>query len=463
MVEVNKFKTWVSLSRKVAKNFRRSLEEIAEALASKSNNPSLGRGPIPIPIPVRNNPSNNPFIGGGRRNFSTYNFKKASSFNYVNKGFARSPVSLNSRLWPYSPFRFTGGSSVLMKGIFPGTLYKNFTNSNARYFSSYSTQHLTRDAVQNLTSSLRAFFYNANSNGFQINSTLKAKTYHGNANLASESVKNTFQLANKQIQDDIDVSEEIDPLFKNLTPILGSFVDFKIEIPKLSIPQMSFIDEEILDTINVDFVNYQHEMNAILSDIKTIFDNYGSVPMSIERSTSNGGDEEKPNSKIFRLHFPNYDADKVEQLLTEIGVTRGIVYEDVAPSTPVEDPMKSPMERQSSSLLSNDDSCDNSSNDLDDNSDSSSYFFDSSSLLNQHVAQLNEFSFAAMNLVSMQDIQDDILNQSEPEPLISDNGSSSVSSISDDEFYRVLSFSNNSSSRRDNFSLVLPLSDELVV
>ncbi|ODV58630.1 Spg5p ASCRUDRAFT_9984 [Ascoidea rubescens DSM 1968] len=472
MVEVNKFRTWVSLSRKVAKNFRRSLEELADALASRSN-PSLGRAPVPVPVPVRNNPSN-PFLREARRNFSTYNPRK-STFNYIKSGYRANPVNLSHKLWPYSAFRFTGGSSVLMKGIFPGTLYKNFTNTNARYFSSYSTSHLSRDAVQNLTSSLRAFFYNVNSNGFQVNSTLKSKSYHGNANLALENVQNAFELANKAHHSDND-NNSIDPLFKNLNPVLGSFVDFKIESPRLSIPKMSFIDEEILDTITSDFHNYQQEMNVVLNDIKTIFTNYGSLPMSIETSPSSGGDEEKPNSylkntynsysdnynnsnsKSFRLHFPNYDVGKVEQLLTEIGVTRGIVYEDNSPSNPNVDVGVSNnlMERQPSSLIPNHNS--NGANSS--IAESSRYFVDSNSHFDE---QLNASSFAPMNIVSLQEVQNDTLNQTEPEPLISDNGSSSVSSVSNDEFYRVLSFTNNSPSLRDNFSLVLPLSDELVI
>ena len=110
----------------------------------------------------------------------------------------------------------------------------------------------------------------------------------------------------------------------------GSFVDFKLsptvtalgcfgatgtaakvsdyESPTLNTPGL-------LDMLSGDFARSLKELAAILNDLKAL-STLGDLPLSLH------------DNSTLRVRFPGCDAESVENLCLEVGVTRGMVYQD---------------------------------------------------------------------------------------------------------------------------------------
>ncbi|ANB14317.1 hypothetical protein AWJ20_5282 [Sugiyamaella lignohabitans] len=103
-------------------------------------------------------------------------------------------------------------------------------------------------------------------------------------------------------------------------PTESSFVDFDVT-PRFSLP-LSGVDltDDALLTIERDMELHLQEIRSIIVDIRRIA-NLGELPISIER-----------NGNVIRVHFPNADSARVEQLLNDLEVSRGIIMDTVGPT-----------------------------------------------------------------------------------------------------------------------------------
>ncbi|CAN6611963.1 hypothetical protein TRVA0_005S00298 [Trichomonascus vanleenenianus] len=97
----------------------------------------------------------------------------------------------------------------------------------------------------------------------------------------------------------------------------SSYVDFDIT-PTFTIARATDLTEETVASLQRDIEAYTCEVQRILEDIKRVAASLGELPISIEQ-----------NNTTIRVHFPNADADKVRQLLTDVEVSRGAVRENV--------------------------------------------------------------------------------------------------------------------------------------
>ena len=109
----------------------------------------------------------------------------------------------------------------------------------------------------------------------------------------------------------------------------GSYLNFKVTPtitavgPLSSIPraqseeqtQNSLNCEGLLDVLSVDFARALKDLAAIMNDLKRL-STLGDLPISL------------PNSSTLRVRFPGCDADTVESLCQELGIRRGLVYQD---------------------------------------------------------------------------------------------------------------------------------------
>ena len=127
------------------------------------------------------------------------------------------------------------------------------------------------------------------------------------------------------------LQEEAGRKMRNSHPLSpGSYLDFKVTPtitaigPLSSIPharsgkqaQDSLNCEGLLDVLSVDFARALKDLAAIMNDLKRLA-TLGDLPISL------------PNSATLRVRFPGCDADSVECLCQELGIRRGLVYQDI--------------------------------------------------------------------------------------------------------------------------------------
>lgn len=93
----------------------------------------------------------------------------------------------------------------------------------------------------------------------------------------------------------------------------GTFVDFNFA-PQLSL-ETEQLTTESLDQLERDLQAFVQETKVLLKDIKTVCASLGELPVSVNKNT-------------VRVHFPNADAEKVNLMLKDIGVTRGVITEE---------------------------------------------------------------------------------------------------------------------------------------
>ena len=110
----------------------------------------------------------------------------------------------------------------------------------------------------------------------------------------------------------------------------GSYLDFKVTPTITAVGPLSNVlrarsedqthdslnCEGLLDVLSVDFARALKDLAAIMNDLKRL-STLGDLPISL------------PNSSTLRVRFPGCDADSVECLCQEIGIRRGLVYQDI--------------------------------------------------------------------------------------------------------------------------------------
>ncbi|CCH44875.1 Stationary phase protein 5 [Wickerhamomyces ciferrii] len=290
----NRLRNLVSLTRGAVRDARQALDELINSLGPRPQ-PALVR------VPVRNTRGPRFPVPNGRRGFSTSARALRSTTTTFGNNFIKTPrftkptSNIAGKLWPYSAFR----RPAIGKGPFPSGLYRNFVNLNSRQFSTFGG-NVSREAVQNLTTSLRCFL---NNGGDLVLSSKMSKggnpssiSYHGCA--STNEAPQTFQMARTESTD---------------IQTIGAFVEFTLPKLELSIPSMSFINSEILETIESDLETIKYEINEIQKQVQLISDTYGALPL------------ERRKDAIL-IHFPNLDVEEVEKLLIELGIDKGIVY-----------------------------------------------------------------------------------------------------------------------------------------
>jgi len=111
----------------------------------------------------------------------------------------------------------------------------------------------------------------------------------------------------------------------------GSFVDFRLDPTITALSPLAagspfggptaeaattLGDEGFLDILSVDFARAVKELSAVMNDIKRLA-SLGDLPILLEK----GG--------LLRVRFPGVDADTVMRLCDDLGVSRGVIGQDV--------------------------------------------------------------------------------------------------------------------------------------
>lgn len=108
----------------------------------------------------------------------------------------------------------------------------------------------------------------------------------------------------------------------------GSYVDFRVTPtitavgPLSSIPLATSTHEEeslhndiVMNTLSVDFARALKDLAIIMNDLQKL-STLGDLSMCL------------PNSSTLRVRFPGCDADTVHKLCVELGICRGLIYQD---------------------------------------------------------------------------------------------------------------------------------------
>tara|TARA_R110002003_G_scaffold32_8_gene1964 strand:+ start:2423 stop:3580 length:1158 start_codon:yes stop_codon:yes gene_type:complete len=105
------------------------------------------------------------------------------------------------------------------------------------------------------------------------------------------------------------ITFNINPTVTALTPLkaVKGFASFSQEKDSLN-------NEGLLDVLSVDFSRAVKELAAVLKDLQRLSE-LGDLPISYERST-------------LKVYFPGCDAESVETLCDDLGVSRGVVHQD---------------------------------------------------------------------------------------------------------------------------------------
>lgn len=219
--------------------------------------------------------------------------------NAVWKSTGRSPFA--STLRP----NLTGGALPRTAGG-----YSLAGRSGARYFSHGPASQA--QVIQNVSQAMRAFWLSGQRARFDGVGPNGESRYRAISVLEEETSRKMSSLPKTIPGAFIDF--KLNPTITALSPLVAAFPFAGVHGVKAE-TTTTLCEEGFLDVLSVDFARALKDMTAVMKDLKTLA-GLGDLQVILERDT------------ILRIRFPGVDADTVERLCFDLGVTRGIVGED---------------------------------------------------------------------------------------------------------------------------------------
>ncbi|KAK9789674.1 hypothetical protein SCARD494_08945 [Seiridium cardinale] len=181
----------------------------------------------------------------------------------------------------------------------------------ARYFS--HTPATQAQVVQNVSAAVRAFWISGQKAQFDGLTVRGEKQYRAVSSLQEEASRKLASAPRNSPGSYADFA--LNPTVTALSPLAAAFPFAAAGSKAQSIDATTLNTEGFLDVLSVDFGRALKDLTATLSDIKKL-SALGDLPIQLEKG------------HILRVRFPGVDADTVESLLDDLGLTRGIVGED---------------------------------------------------------------------------------------------------------------------------------------
>lgn len=319
----NTLRELIRASRRTAKEFKQVIEDVAELIREKQAEHSLQREPVRVPI--RNQQHQHPLSGRViRRQFSTTRDASAS-FKNLNKNIlfniAKTNFKINvnnninkikpsitntfkAAIYQNQPFRSAKRVQLnFIRGGLGSGMYTYFPKHNARMFSTFGP-NVTHQAVENLSQSLRTFFIKG------------GKVSHDcltNANLHNIDIghfKSNDDMANK----DFKLASTVSETAKSIES--GCFVEFDLSTPSIVslVPESGLFDDDLSSKMEKVYETSIKLQTKVLNDVKLFRDNIGSTSYKFDK-----------NRERLRFYCPNCEVYKMENLLSDAGITMGIV------------------------------------------------------------------------------------------------------------------------------------------
>ncbi|KAF1833560.1 hypothetical protein BDW02DRAFT_569873 [Decorospora gaudefroyi] len=197
----------------------------------------------------------------------------------------------------------TGGTLGRTGG---GYAWGSGRTGGARYFSHGPAA--PAQVINNVSQAVRAFLVGGNKAQFDGVNPHNGEKRFKTVSALQDQVNRTLNKAPKATPGS-SISFNINPTVTALTPLkaVKGFASFAQEKDSLN-------SEGLLDLLSVDFSRAVKELAAVLKDLQRLAE-LGDLPISYERSK-------------LKVHLPGCDAQTVETICNDFGISRGVVHED---------------------------------------------------------------------------------------------------------------------------------------
>lgn len=225
-------------------------------------------------------------------------FPKSSIGNAVNRLTTRAPFA--STLRP----NLTGGALPRTAG---GYSMGGGRAGGARYFS--HTPAAPTQVMNNVSAAVRAFWLSGYRARFDGMTPAGNKRYRATTTMQEEACRKMQSIPKLAPGSFIDF--RVNPTITALSPLGAAFLfssTTQQDIPTIN-------TEGFLDALSVDFARALKDLAAVMNDLKRL-SIFGDLTITLE------------DQSTLRVRFPGCDAETVERLCDEVGVTRGIIHQD---------------------------------------------------------------------------------------------------------------------------------------
>jgi len=253
--------------------------------------------------------------------YTTHSTINATVRRFMSTG--RDTVKFNRAAFPNSATALAV-SRLTIRAPFASTLRPNLTGGSlprfssgygfgggrtggARYFS--HTPAAPAQVVNNVSAAVRAFWLSGQKAQFDGMTPSGEKRYRSISSLQEETTRKMQSVPRNTPGSFIDFP--VNPTLTALTP-LGTQFPFG-SATEISAPNLN--TEGFLDILSVDFSRALKDLAATMNDLKRL-SSLGDLPITLEQKS------------ILRVRFPGCDMESVERLCDEVGVQRGIIYQD---------------------------------------------------------------------------------------------------------------------------------------
>ncbi|KAI1773960.1 hypothetical protein F4818DRAFT_420368 [Hypoxylon cercidicola] len=181
----------------------------------------------------------------------------------------------------------------------------------ARYFSHAPAAQA--QVVQNVSAAVRAFWISGQKAQFDGLNARGERRYRAVSTLQDETARKMAAVSRNVPGSYIDF--RLSPTVTALSPLAAAFPYPSAGFKAPALDATTLNTDGFLDVLSVDFARALKELTMTLADIKKL-SSLGDLPIQLEKGN------------VIRVRFPGVDAETVESLCDDLGLTRGVVMED---------------------------------------------------------------------------------------------------------------------------------------
>lgn len=181
----------------------------------------------------------------------------------------------------------------------------------ARYFSHAPAAQA--QVFQNVSAAVRAFWISGQKAQFDGLNHRGEKRYRAVSALQDEASRKMASVPHHAAGSYVDF--RLHPIITSLSPLSGAFPYPSTAMKTHSFDATTLNTEGFLEVLSVDFARALKDLTSTLADIKKL-STLGDLPIQLEKGN------------VLRVRFPGVDADTVESLCDDLGLTTGVVRED---------------------------------------------------------------------------------------------------------------------------------------
>ncbi|KAI0017661.1 hypothetical protein F4780DRAFT_772227 [Xylariomycetidae sp. FL0641] len=181
----------------------------------------------------------------------------------------------------------------------------------ARYFS--HAPACQAQVVQNVSAAVRAFWISGQRAHFDGVNARGEKQYRAVSSLQDETTRKMAGASQRVAGSYVDF--RLNPTVTALSPLAAAF-PYQASGVKASVADAATLNTEgFLEVLSEDFAHALKDLTATLADVQKL-STLGDLPIQLQKG------------HILRVRFPGVDAETVESLCDDLGLTKGIVRED---------------------------------------------------------------------------------------------------------------------------------------